>query len=202
LSSPISPPTAAPERSSRASAFRSPTARARGHRAERRRQVDADPRHRRPAARRAGTAAIEDDDGTWPTVAAASHYLGPANAMKPTLSVAENLSFWQAFAGRPERDVDEALETVGWNTRATCPFPICRPASAAASRLPDCCSTGARSGCSTSRPRASTASSEIHFAGLVSDHIAAGGIVVAATHLPIAVEGMKRLKFGPSRAAA
>ena len=38
----------------------------------------------------AGDAVIEGDDGKWPTVAAASHYLGPMNAMKPALSVVEN----------------------------------------------------------------------------------------------------------------
>jgi len=147
----------------------------------------------------AGSAAIEDDDGKWPSVAAASHYLGPANAMKPALSVHENLTFWQAFAGKPELEVDEALATVGLQHTGDLPFSYL--------------STGQRRRISIAKlllnwrpvwlldePTSGLdSSSEIHFAGLVSDHMRAGGIVVAATHLPIAVEGMKRLKFGGAR---
>ena len=48
-----------------------------------------------------GTAVLEETN-EWPDVPSASHYLGPINAMKPALSVFENLSFWQSFCGRPE----------------------------------------------------------------------------------------------------
>jgi len=148
-----------------------------------------------------GTAAIEGDDGAWPTVAAASHYLGPINSMKPTLTVAENLAFWQAFSGRPARSLDEALATVGLEHTRDLPFSYL--------------STGQRRRIAIARlllnwrpvwlldePTSGLdAASESHFAGLVRDHMAAGGIVVAATHLPIAVDGMKRLQFGGAKAA-
>src|SRR5690606_12561729 len=39
------------------------------------------------------------ENGTVLPVRAACHYLGHQNAMKPALSVRENLSFWQKFNG-------------------------------------------------------------------------------------------------------
>ena len=149
----------------------------------------------------AGSAAIEGDDGRWPTVAAASHYLGPVNAMKPTLSVHENLSFWRDFAGEPAVTIDEALATVGLEHTRDLPFSYL--------------STGQRRRIAITKlllnwrpvwlldePTSGLdAASEAHFAGLVTDHLRAGGIVVAATHLPIAVEGMKKLQFGEAEAA-
>ena len=38
------------------------------------------------------------------------HYLGHLNALKPALSIGENLEFWQKFCGTPLMSVDEALE--------------------------------------------------------------------------------------------
>jgi heme exporter protein A len=143
-----------------------------------------------------GTARIEDGTGEWTDLAAASHYLGPINAMKPALTVRENLAFWQGFAGKPAMAIDEALQTVGLEHTADLPFSYL--------------STGQRRRISIAKlllnwrpvwlldePTSGLdAASERHFAGLVRDHMKTGGIVVAATHLPIAVDGMKRLTFG------
>src|SRR5690606_30061329 len=52
------------------------------------------------------------EDGTVLPVRAACHYLGHQNAMRPALSVRENLSFWQKFNGSPQSEIDEALEAV------------------------------------------------------------------------------------------
>ncbi len=148
-----------------------------------------------------GTARIEDETGTWTDLAAASHYLGPINAMKPALTVRENLAFWQAFAGKPAMTIDEVLRTVGLEHTGDLPFSYL--------------STGQRRRIAIAKlllnwrpvwlldePTSGLdAASERHFAGLVRDHMKTGGIVVAATHLPIAVDGMKRLTFGEALAA-
>ena len=44
-----------------------------------------------------GSVRLEGGGESFPTVASAAHYLGHLNAMKPTLTVAENLSFWRDF---------------------------------------------------------------------------------------------------------
>ena len=148
----------------------------------------------------AGTASLEETDD-WPDVPSASHYLGPINAMKPALSVFENLSFWQDFCGRPALDIDEALDRIGLQHTRDLPFSYL--------------STGQRRRVSIAKLLVShrpvwlldeptsglDAASELHFAELVREHMEAGGIVVAATHLPIRVDGMKRLEFGGAVAA-
>src|ERR1700676_2603043 len=42
-----------------------------------------------------------------------SHYLGHRDAMKPALSVAENLSFWRDFLGGDVADLGASLASVG-----------------------------------------------------------------------------------------
>ncbi|TIW66296.1 MAG: heme ABC exporter ATP-binding protein CcmA, partial [Mesorhizobium sp.] len=69
-----------------------------------------------------GRVQVEAGGEAFPTVAAASHYLGHLNAMKTALSVAENLRFWRDFCGEPALGVDEALETVGLGGIGHLPF--------------------------------------------------------------------------------
>src|ERR1700686_793774 len=42
-----------------------------------------------------------------------AHYLGPRDALKPALSVMENLSFWRDFLGSETFDPTEGLAAVG-----------------------------------------------------------------------------------------
>src|SRR5262249_56729943 len=51
-----------------------------------------------------------DDELTIPEQA---HYLGHQDALKPSLSVAENLGFWAGYLGNGRAGVTEALEAVG-----------------------------------------------------------------------------------------
>ena len=147
-----------------------------------------------PVAR--GRVQIDGGGETFPTVASASHYLGHLNAMKPALSVAENLAFWRAFQGEPALKVEEALETVGLGGLGHLPFGYL--------------STGQRRRASIAKLLVShrpvwlldepTAgldkASEERFARLMRGHLEGGGIVVAATHLPLGLEGAKELRMG------
>ncbi|MBB4075993.1 heme exporter protein A [Bartonella fuyuanensis] len=60
---------------------------------------------------------------TYP-VATACHYLGPQNAMKPLLSVIENLQFWAEFYGQHLRFVHEVLAEIGLSDLEYLPFNI------------------------------------------------------------------------------
>src|SRR5581483_7635682 len=42
-----------------------------------------------------------------------AHYLGHQDALKPSLSVAENLRFWNAYLGTDSADIAEPLAAVG-----------------------------------------------------------------------------------------
>lgn len=52
-------------------------------------------------------------DGADPDAAAQLHYCGHRNAIKPRLSVLENLQFWRAVNGATGLTAGEALEEVG-----------------------------------------------------------------------------------------
>ena len=146
-----------------------------------------------PAA--AGKVLVEGGGEAFPTVASASHYLGHLNAMKTALSVEENLGFWRAFQGEPGLGVEEALETVALGGLGHLPFGYL--------------STGQRRRASIAKllvnrrpvwlldePTAGLdKASEERFAGLMRGHLQGGGIVVAATHLPLGLEGGRELQM-------
>ncbi len=147
----------------------------------------------RPAV---GRVAVEGGGEAFPSVASAAHYLGHLNAMKTALTVAENLDFWRVFQGEPALGVEEALETVGLGGLGHLPFGYL--------------STGQRRRASIAKLLVSrrpiwlldepTAgldkASEERFAGLMRGHCQEGGIIVAATHLPLGLEGAKGLVMG------
>ena len=130
------------------------------------------------------------------SVADVSHYLGHANAMKTALTVEENLRFWQEFCGDPHLPVDEALEFVGLPQVASLPFGYL--------------STGQKRRISIAKllvsyrpiwlldePTAGLdARSERQFTALMRAHLEDGGIVIAATHIPLGLDGVKSLHLG------
>ncbi|OBQ86356.1 MULTISPECIES: heme ABC exporter ATP-binding protein CcmA [unclassified Mesorhizobium] len=143
-----------------------------------------------------GKVKVEGGGDEFPSVASASHYLGHLNAMKTALSVEENLGFWRAFQGEAGLSVGQSLETVGLDGLGHLPFGYL--------------STGQRRRASIAKLLVSrrpvwlldepTAgldkASEERFAGLMRGHCREGGIIVAATHLPLGLEGAKTLRMG------
>ncbi|TGV60814.1 ATP-binding cassette domain-containing protein, partial [Mesorhizobium sp. M2D.F.Ca.ET.160.01.1.1] len=109
--------------------------------------------------------------------------------------VEENLGFWRAFQGEPALSVEEALETVGLGGLGHLPFGYLstgqkRRASIAkllVSRRPVWLLDEPTAGLDKA--------SEERFAGLMRDHCQEGGIIVAATHLPLGLEGAKALQM-------
>ena len=143
-----------------------------------------------------GMLRLEGAPAAFEGLAAAAHYLGHLNAMKPVLSVDENLHFWQSFNGRGQCSIEEALECVSLGEIGHLPFGYL--------------STGQKRRVSIARLLVSdrpvwlldepTAgldkASETQFAGLMRGHLTSGGIIVAATHLPLGLEGSKELALG------
>jgi len=124
-----------------------------------------------------------------------SHYLGHRDAMKPALSVAENLSFWRDFLGGGRINKKQSLSTVG---------------RAHATHLPAAyLSAGQRRRLSIARllvvrrpvwlldePTSAldTAGQDL-FVGVMREHLAGGGIIIAATHSPLGIE-TRELRMG------
>ncbi|WP_273717504.1 MULTISPECIES: heme ABC exporter ATP-binding protein CcmA [Bartonella] len=64
---------------------------------------------------------LKDYEQRYP-VTTACHYLGPQNAMKPLLSVIDNLQFWAEFYGQPLCSPYEALADLGLSDLEYLPF--------------------------------------------------------------------------------
>src|SRR5205807_8451505 len=127
------------------------------------------------------------------TIPEQAHYLGHQDALKPALSVQENLIFWMSFLGGGV--AENALAAVG----------LARIADLPAAYL----SAGQRRRLSIARlisvPRpiwlldeptsALDAAAQARLAALMRDHLAAGGMIVAATHGPLGIDA-KELRLG------
>ncbi len=124
-----------------------------------------------------------------------AHYLGPKNGMKSALSVAENLDFWKEYYGSETISAYQALERVDLAHILDAPFSYLSTGQqrrVAIARL----LLNERPIWLLDEPTSGLdLRAEKLFADLVAEKIAQGGMVIAATHLPIPVERMKRLRF-------
>lgn len=125
-----------------------------------------------------------------------AHYLGHHDALKPALSVAENLLFWTGFLGAGPESVEPALAAVGLGPLAGLPAAYL--------------SAGQRRRLSIARlvavqrpiwlldepTSALDAPSQERLAGLMHDHLAGGGMIIAAAHGPIGLESPREMRLG------
>jgi heme exporter protein A len=141
-----------------------------------------------------GSIGLEGGEGEL-TLPEQAHYLGHRDALKPALSVLENLCFWQKFLGGEVSDAGQALAAVGIDHAAQLPAAFL--------------SAGQRRRLSIARLLAARrpiwlldeptsaldASAQGLFAGLMKDHLARGGLILAATHAPLGIEA-RELRIG------
>ncbi|RWC04690.1 MAG: heme ABC exporter ATP-binding protein CcmA [Mesorhizobium sp.] len=147
----------------------------------------------------AGRLLVEGGGEDFPSVASACHYLGHQNAMKTALSVAENLRFWRDFSGADFLSAEEALAMVGLDGIGHLPFGYLstgqRRRAAIAKLL-----VSRRPLWLLDEPTAGLdKASEERFGGLMREHLDEGGIIIAATHLPLGLEGAQELRMGETR---
>lgn len=128
-------------------------------------------------------------------IAEQAHYLGHQDAMKPSLTVAENLQFWTSFLGS-RGDIRTALERLDLAPLADLPAAYL--------------SAGQRRRLSVarivavSRPvwlldeptSALDAPSQGRLSDIMRGHLGGGGIIVAAAHGAIGLDRARELKLG------
>ena len=124
-----------------------------------------------------------------------AHYLGHRDALKPALSVTENLAFWRDFLGGKASNTSDGLAAVGLDHAAQLPAAYL--------------SAGQRRRLSIARllvvrrtvwlldepaNALDTAGQEM-FTAVMQDHLAQGGLIVAATHAPLGIPA-RELRLG------
>ena len=123
------------------------------------------------------------------SLAEQAHYLGHRDALKPALSVAENLLFWRVFLGGEMGDGGRCLAAAGLDHAAHLPAAYL--------------SAGQRRRLSIARllvvrrpvwlldepTSALDVAGQDLFVRLMRDHLIGGGIIIAATHAPLGING-------------
>lgn len=127
----------------------------------------------------------------------ASHYLGHRNAMKLELTVAENLSFWKTylgdFASVAGVDVQEAADIVGLGGITHLPYGYLSAGQQRRFAMAKLIVAHRPVWILDEPTAALDASADQMFAGLVQNHLAAGGIAIAATHQPLGLKDARQL---------
>ena len=144
-----------------------------------------------------GSIALEGGEAEL-TLPEQSHYLGHRDALKPALSVHENLAFWRDFLGGAAGELSQSLSAVGLGHATHLPAAYL--------------SAGQRRRLSIARllvvrrplwlldePTSAldTAGQDL-FVGVMREHLAGGGIIIAATHTPLGI-GARELRMGAAK---
>ena len=145
-----------------------------------------------------GRLSLEGGDSEL-SIAEQAHYLGHQDALKPSLSVAENLRFWARFFGADSASpasIQGPLEAVGLDALADLPAAYL--------------SAGQRRRLSIARLLAAKrplwlldeptstldTAAQARLADLMRAHLGGGGCIIAATHGPIGLDGAQELRLG------
>jgi heme exporter protein A len=148
--------------------------------------------------RTGGTIVLEDGDPEL-SVAEQAHYLGHQDALKPALTVLENLNFWAQMLDAHAPAIDQALATVGLGSIVDLPAGYL--------------SAGQRRRLSIARlvtikrpiwlldepTTALDTGSQAMLAHLMGEHLKGGGLILAAAHGPIGLTAPAELRLGDQR---
>ncbi len=138
---------------------------------------------------------LEGGDGEL-SVGQQAHYFGHADAIKPALSLKENLHFWRAWYGNPARSPFQALKEVHLEDLIDMPAAYL--------------SAGQRRRLSLARllvchrplwlldepTSALDTASEKRLEILMAEHLQEGGMIIAATHAPLGLINPDKLHLG------
>lgn len=154
----------------------------------------------------AGTIALKGDEGDR-DIAELCHYVGHLTGVKANLTAAQNLAFWAQYlrgedTGVVAERVDEALDAFG--LLALADYPASLLSAGQKRRL------GLARLLVASRPIwlldeptvSLDAASTALLAGIIQRHLAADGLVIAATHLPLGLDEPRYLRLGPGPVAS
>lgn len=147
-----------------------------------------------------GTIALAGGDDDL-TVGEQCHFIGHLNGIKPGLTVAENTTFWATYLGG-SADTEPALDRL--NLTAIRHIPAAYLSAGQKRRL------GLARLLLAERPLwlldeptvSLDETSRRILADMIDAHVAAGGMAIIATHLPLGLSAQRHLVLSPRRPAA
>jgi len=126
-----------------------------------------------------------------------SHLVGHRDGLKTALTARENLAFAQDVLGDAAATPEEALAVVGLPHAAELPVGYLSAGQrrrVALARL----LVSRRPYWLLDEPMSALdAASQLMLAGLMRDHLAQGGAILAATHGPLGLDGTREVRIGP-----
>ncbi|HEY4737702.1 MAG TPA: heme ABC exporter ATP-binding protein CcmA [Xanthobacteraceae bacterium] len=145
----------------------------------------------------AGSIALEGGEAEL-TLAEQAHYLGHRDALKPALSVRENLGFWRDFLGGKALESSDGLKAVGLDHTAHLPAAYLSAGQRRRLSLARLVSVQRPVWLLDEPTAALDAAGQELLAGLMREHLGGGGLIIAATHGPLGLEA-KELRIGDTR---
>lgn len=141
-----------------------------------------------------GSIALEGGEAEL-TLPEQAHYLGHRDALKPALSVLENLSFWRDFLGGEVGDAVQSLSRVGLGHATHLPAAFLSAGQRRRLSI-------ARLVC-VKRPvwlldeptSALDTAGQALFVSLMREHLEGGGMIIAATHTALGIDA-RELRIG------
>ncbi|MBV9747317.1 MAG: heme ABC exporter ATP-binding protein CcmA [Acetobacteraceae bacterium] len=130
------------------------------------------------------------------TIAEQAHYLGHQDALKPSLSVAENLEFWSRYLGPASASDADALQLVGLGALADLPAAYLSAGQRRRLSLARLIAAARPLWLLDEPTSALDAAAQVRLAELIGQHLGRGGLAVAATHGPLGLEGARELVLG------
>ena len=145
-----------------------------------------------------GRLALEGCD-TELTIGEQVHYLGHQDALKPSLSVGENLAFWAAFLGGGGAKDGAALAAVGLGRLAHLPAVYLSAGQRRRLSLARLIAVERPIWLLDEPVSALDAAGQAMLADLMRAHLAGGVLILAATHGPIGLDRAPELRLGGTR---
>jgi heme exporter protein A len=144
-----------------------------------------------------GTVALEGADGA---VAEACHFLGHLDAVKGALTVSENLDFSRALLGGRDGSSETALARLGLGALAGLPAHVLSAGQRRRLALARLLAAPRPIWLLDEPTAALDAAGKEVLADMISGHRAGGGMVIAATHLDLELDGAREVFISNGRA--
>jgi len=125
-----------------------------------------------------------------------AHYLGHQDALKPALTVAENLAFWAGYLGGADGSVDAALAAVGLGRLDGVPASYLSAGQLRRLSIARLLAVKRPLWLLDEPTTALDVAAQVLLADLMRAHLAGGGLILAATHGSLGLDDAAELRLG------